>query len=781
MVMGETGFGECSTTTVATEPGTGMTEHSDGQKNPDKRLNGMIKQAVILAAAVIACCVFRALPYASARELFQTDSFTVHQKPDGDIRTRFLSESFLLGKGVYTIQYDGTVPTETELVVGTARRLEAEDGADVQDGVQCIPLRVPGGTAHREWRVYAERGVEAALLVREYYEGNGVPPAQMHVSVVYRPMLSAGCCVADTLLFFAALFLLVLVLRHAVLHRERADAYTPLLLYALVVFVSFPLFRHYITYGHDTIFHVRRIASLAEELFAGRIPVRLAQTWKNGYGYPVSIFYGDVLMVPAAVLFRLGMPLFRAYQFYAIVMNAVTVLLSYHCFRLLSGKPWAALFLSAMYAGSVRYAANLYLRGAIGEDSALAVMPLAVLGFYALMEKKNSVRPVLYLTLGFTALIQTHTLSTIQATVFAFLFCLVHFRTLLREGRLRILLIAAGLTALLNAWFILPFVDYYTKHSFYTKAAEPVAETAVKLSQMFAPEDRFTAIGSGTLLLLIFCAAAIPVFASGRLRKDKDGRSFPKAAVTVLGLSVLAVWMGTEAFPWTFLEARLSVLYNLLGGHMQYVWRYFSIATLLICATAALVMREAVSDTKTKRAAGLAVAVLLVCVSLYGTHTVQSESLHPETEKPVLRAADVWNGDGGDALYMFDDLYWFDVPQETILADEGVTFANVSRDGTAFTADVENMTDEACRIAFPVWNYYGYRAEGISGDAQKTALSVKDGEGHRVSVQIPAGFQGSVRVAFREPWYWRAAEAVSILTGIAIAVFVLKSRERSTG
>ena len=740
------------------------------------RRHGIALFAAVFFLFAIVCAAVRVFPFHGAREPVQTTAFTVAPKPDGDVRTRFLSETFSLKKGIYTVQYDATVPVETEVVAGEAQRLTAQDGADDSRGILCMPLRVPGGTAHREFRIHATRDTETAVLVREYYEGNGVPQAEVAVSMVYRPLLTMSCYVIDTLLCFAVLFLLFLSVRHIALHREQREACIPLLLFFLTAVISLPLFRDYVTVGHDTVFHVRRIASLAEELFSGRIPVRLSQTWKNGYGYPVSIFYGDLLILPAAVLFRLGVPLFRCYQLCAVFMNALTVLLSYHCFLKLSGKRWTAAVLSTMYAGSVRYAANLYLRGAIGEDMGMALLPLAVTGFYELARGEEQAeadpdgrrRALICLVLSFSALLQVHTLTTIQAALFAFLFCLANIRMLLRGRRLFTLLCAAGITLLLNLWFLVPFADYYTRHSFYAKLSLPVAETAVSLRRLLVPEEAFKAIGAGTLLLLVLCAAVI-----------LWRRRMPRGAWPLPVLSVLAVWMGTTLFPWTALETHLPFFYGLIGGRMQYVWRYFSIATLLVCVTAALVSRTLSPDTEKQKRAGVAVSLLLLCVTLGGSLRVQYESLHPDEERYVLRAADVWNGDGGDALYMFDDLYWYNVPAETILAEEGISYANVSREGTSFTFDAENKTAEDLRIALPVWNYHGYMARGTSDGMADLALQIKDGEDHRVSVVIPASFSGTITVGFREPWYWRVSEFASLATGILAVVFLLRHRKKT--
>lgn len=50
----------------------------------------------------------------------------------------------------------------------------------------------------------------------------------------------------------------------------------------------------------------------------------------------------------------------------------------------------------------------------------------------------------------------------------------------------------------------------------------------------------------------------------------------------------------------------------------------------------------------------------------------------------------------------------------------------------------------------------------------------RDPDGKMIRVEIPAGYTGTVRVRFAEPWFWRAAEAVSLLTLAGVAVYCLR-------
>ena len=49
-------------------------------------------------------------------------------------------------------------------------------------------------------------------------------------------------------------------------------------------------------WGQDLGFHLMRIEGIAEGLENGVFPVKMQGLWMEGYGYPVSVYYGDFLL-----------------------------------------------------------------------------------------------------------------------------------------------------------------------------------------------------------------------------------------------------------------------------------------------------------------------------------------------------------------------------------------------------------------------------------------------------------------------------------------------------
>ena len=80
-----------------------------------------------------------------------------------------------------------------------------------------------------------------------------------------------------------------------------------------------------------------------------------------------------------------------------------------------------------------------------------------------------------------------------------------------------------------------------------------------------------------------------------------------------------------------------------------------------------------------------------------------------------------------------------------------------------FEIDVTNSGENPGTLTIPLAPYkylYAY------GDNEQLPVSVS--ETGKMNVEIPAGFSGYVTTAFREPWFWRLSEVISLIMIICL-------------
>lgn len=111
------------------------------------------------------------------------------------------------------------------------------------------------------------------------------------------------------LIFYKDLFIILLIfifLDFFIYYRNSIISNKYIILWILLTtfITSLPIFMNEITNGIDLEFHINRIQGIYEGLIQGQFPVKIQSNWNHNNGYPVSIFYGDILLyIPAGLIF----------------------------------------------------------------------------------------------------------------------------------------------------------------------------------------------------------------------------------------------------------------------------------------------------------------------------------------------------------------------------------------------------------------------------------------------------------------------------------------------
>ena len=95
------------------------------------------------------------------------------------------------------------------------------------------------------------------------------------------------------------------------------------------------------------------------------------------------------------------------------------------------------------------------------------------------------------------------------------------------------------------------------------------------------------------------------------------------------------------------------------------------------------------------------------------------------------------------------------------LSEGSVQMTQYEKRSTTITAQVDAETDAL--IELPLFGYDGYRAQ-VGGEEMEISL----GENNRLTVHLPAGTKGELRVWFAGKGAWRAAELASLLAAAAL-------------
>lgn len=558
----------------------------------------------------------------------------------------------------------------------------------------------------------------------------------------------------------------------------------------IIVMASIPLFNNYLIRGHDIYFHLMRIEGLAQGLRAGEFPVRIQPAWYDGYGYAVSVFYSDLFLYPAALLRLLGISLQDAYKVYVVLCNVATTLISGYSFGKIFRKREIGVFGSCLYTLAPYRLVNLYTRGALGEYTGMIFWPLLIYSCVLLLnEDRNKVqlqKGAVLMGISMAGMLQSHILTAEISCMVLLLLVIVHCR---RTFHKEVMLAGCGAVAAalgLSAWFLIPFLDYMLFERFNINSIRNndimIQRQGAFLSQVFTIYDNAVGqsldAGAGTagdftqgvgLSLMLSVIILMLLCIWGYLKQEE--RRNRQITITAAGLGVLMVVMSTLYFPWDRL-CRISRIFRYIIVKIQFPWRFTGVAVGLLvvvwCAVLNYIERE-YDRRKKVITICLAVGILLLSV---GHFVIDLNQRAERIQVRSVEEMDTFVASGEE--YLPVDTVLDKLKTQELYKDDSVEISDVVYRGTSITMHVKNTSAQQAGLELPRLYYAGYQALEVTDEGQHFPIEVTDGTNHVIKLMIPEQTEGNITLSFREPWYWRLSEIITLLSAGIVILYTYK-------
>lgn len=561
-----------------------------------------------------------------------------------------------------------------------------------------------------------------------------------------------------------------------------------------VVVSSYPLLTNYVISGGDLLFHLLRIEGVKDGLLSGQFPVRIAPEWQRGHGYACPVFYGDALLLIPALLRLIGFTIQTSYKAFLLLLNIGTCLISYYSFKKVCGNKYIGMMCSMLYTLSIYRIFKMYFTGGLGEAVSLMFFPLLAVGFYKIFTEDtggreyrwNWVLPVI----GFCGILQSHVLSTYIVSGFVVLLCIALWRKVFRRETFLVLAKIVVFTALVSAWFVVPFLDYTFSGKFVVNhvSGRKIQHRGLHIAQLF---KLFFHAGGNIYYYDKGMVSAEPVGVGGALmaglalfgllvwirKTDNLDKGMRKAGELAALLGICAMAMSTYLFPWDRIQ-RINQLAATLTSSLQFPSRFLGVATTVLVFVAGIagvcVWNMGKPLWKSWFLAGMSGLALLGGIYL----------LNDICDTPSKSALYLYNIGGMGTGYISGAEYLpVDTDAELFtyrppVAGDGVEVCGYEKDYLNMEVSCINHSQDAGYIDLPLLYYKGYRGKAYDG----SSLEVCAGVNNVVRVLVPGGYEGTLSVGFVSPWYWRAAELVSLVSLAGLAgCGVLRMRSRKYG
>ena len=286
------------------------------------KITSRVKKGFLLAVLILAL--------SAGYGLFRTGSAAPQmiigaEQMQRDENGAYILEGIPLEKGVYLAEAMYAGDGDAYILAGAE-----EEGSLPVKSVETSFVYLPSYQTYAAFRIYVNHAAGLRLTFSSA-SGND-DSALQELRLTYRRKWAFFYSMGRALLAICFLACCVFLCGVRLQKRDNRKSVIPIGLFLIWLISCIGFGQDYIPGGHDILFHLIRIAGLAEGI-SGGIPVRIYPLWWNGYGYPLGVFYPDLLLYLPALLYRAGMPLWKSYVCYACSVNALTVALSYISFR----------------------------------------------------------------------------------------------------------------------------------------------------------------------------------------------------------------------------------------------------------------------------------------------------------------------------------------------------------------------------------------------------------------------------------------------------------------
>lgn len=578
--------------------------------------------------------------------------------------------------------------------------------------------------------------------------------------------------------------------------ENREKVFCFIAFFGIWIISSMPLLCGNTVLTADGPYHMERVEGVANALRAGIFPVRIEPTWLQDYGYGNGLFYCDVFLMFPALLRIIGFSVTTSYNAYLLAVNAFIIFASYYTFVRIVKKEYIAMLMTAMYSVSeIKYYQFIH-KGTLGEGTALIFLPLVLLGLYEILyvdndkseeefvngsEGKNILRGWIWLAVGYSGLISSHILSTEITILVTIIILLLNVKRLFKKGVITDLLKSAGTAFLLTAWFVIPFIESYLledvniKHSFSRRIQNEglsLLQLAVNFLGNKAQADTdgiygYEPVGLGIHILMAIVLFAI-ILAIGIIKKKGCAKDF-RFKISVYITAILLIVFSLRFFPWDWIQNKFGFLAPLISS-IQFPRRFLEWGTLLCIVIVGAVL-EYLQVLEKKRLYIVTITLMIICM-FFSLVSRQDYDVATKLKYPLGNFEGIRTDYVAGGEYVLHGTDIGKLEYNKVSASDGIIYSDYKNGCLKGEITVNNPCDSEGYIEYPLLNYRHYYAK----DSQGKKFSITNGDNNLVRVIIPPDYSGRILVKYKEPFYWRLAEMVSLLSVFMLAVMVLRKK-----
>lgn len=359
--------------------------------------------------------------------------------------------------------------------------------------------------------------------------------------------------------------------------------------------------------GHDFVLHLLRIIGLNNAILYSKFPYIISPFYCNNFGYATNLFYPGL-----TTYCSLGLKFFTnsyetALELFAFLTVFFSGIFMYRFTQQITRNKIIALISSIIYITFPYRMENIYERFAIGEFTALIFLPILFQGLYNLIKQDKSKHYLI--TIGAVGLLLSHTVTTVYAAIFSFIFILYNMKDFLRKDVISLCMINILFILTITSLFTVPLFEhkFATNYTIFNAEAmrgtgKDVQNNSVTLKQLI------TDSGSEQQVSFMIGIPIILYMFIGMLAYENLLRDEKEYYITFFIMGMISLFMVTKLFPWKVMPTFMTMI--------QFPWRMLAFFNLFISPVCAINIYTILKHQKNRKiAVTIGTIFLLIFVS----------------------------------------------------------------------------------------------------------------------------------------------------------------------
>ena len=561
-------------------------------------------------------------------------------------------------------------------------------------------------------------------------------------------------------IYFAILYLLILFSIWLIVYKKwyltwkRRDVLIYGCLAGLALIASIPQLRTALIDGIDLGGQLIRLEGVKDSLLEGHFPTILFPRTVHEYG-ELGCLYPYLFLYPLALLRICNVSLTTVFSTACVITNIVCVLLTYTAYKSITKCEYSALLATVIFM-FLPFRIFTLTGSLFGTGFAMTFLAIALAGIYQIFF--GDTKKWWYLTLGLTGIFQSHLLSTLTFLFMAILIAICFIKKVIVQKRFLSLLTAAFAFIMINLWYIIPFLHYYTTESL------GISTCGDMIFICYFPQVLTTQIDY--LLSVLFISAGIYYLI--RYHKNRDG--YYTFLVCLTAINFLLLIMITSIFPWDWIMQFPIGQY--LGSTLQFTRRFFALTGLIGSLLLAVMLSKTVKNRTAKKVS----IVLILFVLLLSNKNNLLPYLWSDNVLLTQKIGDIQPYFQREYLPPDTENEYFASNACTLSHETGIYAENYLKHGSDVTFSYSTELTDAY-VEVPMFYYNDYKAQLEDG----TPIELVDGTHHRIRIMLPkTDIMRTVTVSFVASPLYKVWVLVSLLsTGILIYYIISVKKKDS--